>query len=102
MSKVIDLRAVSPADIDYETIGNSLKKTGVLVIVEQTPASMCVGPHIVTQCQQRFFDYLDQPITIVSSLDIPLAVSRKLEAATVPTVKSIKDIIYKTISRTNS
>lgn len=96
--EVIDLRTVSPADIDYETIGNSLKKTGVLVIAEQTPAGMSVSPHIITQCQKRFFDYLDHSIVALGSLDIPLPVSKKLEAAAVPTVKSIKDIIYKTIS----
>ena len=97
--EVIDLRTISPLDIDYDTIGDSLKKTGILVIVEQTPASMCVAPHIITQCQQRFFDYLDRPMTIVSSLDIPLPVSKKLEMKTIPSVKSIKDAIYKVVGR---
>jgi 2-oxoisovalerate dehydrogenase E1 component len=97
--EVIDLRTVSPRDIDYETIGDSLKRTGVLVTVEQAPASMCLGPVITHQCQERFFDYLDGPIQTVSSLDIPLPVSKKLEAATVPDLESVKSRIRKAAQR---
>ncbi len=97
--EVIDLRTISPLDIDYETIGKSLEKTGVLVIVEQTPASMSVAPHITYQCQKRFFDYLDQPIAAISSLDIPVPVSKKLEAAAIPSTETIKNAIYRTLRR---
>ena len=97
--EVIDLRTLNTADIDYETIGQSLKKTGTLVIVEQTPASMSLGPNIACRCQQRFFDYLDTPITTISALDIPNPVSKKLETAAVPNVDSIKNAIYKAIGQ---
>ena len=95
--EVIDLRTLSPADIDYETIGQSLKKTGTLVIVEQTPASMSLGPNIACRCQQRFFDYLDTPITTIHALDIPNPVSKKLETAAVPNIDSIKNAIHKAV-----
>ena len=93
--EVIDLRTVSLADIDYKAIGGSLKKTGTLLIVEQTPASMSIGPNIACRCQQRFFDYLDTPIATISASDIPMPVSKKLETAAVPNVDSIKNAIYK-------
>lgn len=97
--EVIDLRTVSPRDIDYETIGLSLKKTNMLVIAEQAPASMGIGSTISHQCQKRFFDYLDGPTTTIAGLDIPNPVSKQLEDTAVPTVRSIKDMIYKTISQ---
>jgi 2-oxoisovalerate dehydrogenase E1 component len=97
--EVIDLRTVSLADIDYETIGQSLKKTGTLLIVEQTPASMSLGPSIACRCQQRFFDYLDAPIITISALDIPNPVSKKLETAAIPSIDSIKNAIYKAVTQ---
>lgn len=97
--EVIDLRTISPNDIDYETIGNSLKKTNVMVVVEQAPKSQSIGAKITEQCQNRFFDYLDAPITTISGLDIPNPVSRKLETFAVPTVDSIKDSLTKAAKR---
>lgn len=88
--EVIDLRTISPKDIDYDTIGNSLKKTGVLTIVEQAPLSMCIGHNISYQCQQRFFDYINRAVSIISGMDIPNPVSKVLEDAVVPSVESIK------------
>jgi len=98
-AEVIDLRTISPNDIDYETIGKSLKKTGSLITVEQTPASMSIGPRISHECQRRFFDYLDGPIATVSGLDIPNPVSKTLEAAAVPSIEYVKDMISKTAER---
>jgi len=98
-AEVIDLRTVSPRDIDYETIGDSLKKTGMLVAVEQAPASMCLGPVISHQCQKRFFNYLDGPVQMISALDIPLPVSQKLETAAVPGLESIKNRIREAAQR---
>jgi len=97
--EVIDLRTLSFADIDYEAIGNSLKKTGMLLIVEQAPASMSLGPNIACRCQQFFFDYLNGPIQTISSLDIPNPVSKKLEEAVIPSVKSIVDVVNRASGR---
>lgn len=98
-AEVIDLRTLSLVDIDYETIGNSLKKTGILVTVEQAPASMSIGPNIACQCQKRFFDYLDGPVLTIAGADVPVPVSRVLEAAALPTVESVKETIIKTVRR---
>ena len=97
--EVVDLRTVSPNDIDYETIGESLKKTNVMVVVEQAPKSQAIGSLITQQCQERFFDYLDAPITAVTGLDIPNPVSKTLEAAAVPTVDSIKQALAEAAQR---
>jgi len=98
-AEVIDLRTVSPNDIDYETIGTSLKKTGVLVIVEQAPRSNSIGARIAFECQRRFFDWMDSPAVTVTGADIPNPVSKKLEAAALPSVSSVKEAIRRAAKR---
>jgi 2-oxoisovalerate dehydrogenase E1 component len=98
-AEVIDLRTISLGDIDYEAIGASLKKTKAMVIVEQAQASCAIGPRLSHECQQRFFDYLDGPITTVNGLDIPLPVSKRLEDAAVPNAQQARDMIVKTARR---
>ena len=92
-AEVIDLRTISPKDIDFEMVGESLKKTGVLLIVEQASMSMCIGQDISHECQSRFFDYLDGPIALVSGLDIPNPVSKPLEDECIPDINQVKKMI---------
>jgi 2-oxoisovalerate dehydrogenase E1 component len=79
---LIDLRTLDMPGIDYEAIGKSLSKTGALVIAEEAPASQSIGSAISATIMERFFESLDAPVTRVTSLDIPLPVSRVLEKAT--------------------
>ena len=97
--ELIDLRTISPLDIDYETIGQSFKKTNVIVIVEQSPKSLSIGSKIAERCQAAFFDYLDGPITTISGLDIPNPVSKKLEQAAIPSLDEIQQTILKAAKR---
>jgi len=97
--ETIDLRTLDLMDIDYNTIGRSLKKTGLLAIVEQAPASAAIGPRIASECQNRFFDYLDGPITTLSARDIPLPVSKVLEAAALPSRESVRNALYTAATR---
>lgn len=78
---VIDLRTLSQRDIDYETIGASVKKTGRVAIVEQTTRGASIGAVIADEIQRRFFDYLDQPVKRVTGRWAPPVVSKALEAA---------------------
>ena len=97
--ELIDLRTISPLDIDYETIGQSFKKTNAIVIVEQSPKSLSIGSKIAEHCQAAFFDYMDVPITTISGLDIPNPVSKKLEQAAVPSLDEIQQTILKAAKR---
>ncbi len=97
--EVIDLRTISPTDIDYELVGESLRKTGVMLIVEQVPGSMGIGKTISHECQMRFFDYLDGPVALVSGLDIPNPVSKPLEEASLPDVNQVRGMISKAARR---
>ena len=51
-AEVIDVRSLSP--IDYETIGESVKKTGRVVIVEEGPKTGGVSAEIAAGIMERF------------------------------------------------
>jgi 2-oxoisovalerate dehydrogenase E1 component len=89
-AEVIDLRTLDYTGMDYATIGQSVQKTGSLLIVEQGPRSLTLGGRISAEVQERFFDYLDGPIGRVTALDVPPPVSRVLEEAVLPSVEQIQ------------
>jgi len=80
--EVIDPRTIRPLDI--ETIVNSVKKTGRVVIAEDDHKTGGVGAEIAVSIIENAFDYLDAPITRVASPDIPIPFSPKLELEYMP------------------
>jgi 2-oxoisovalerate dehydrogenase E1 component len=79
--EIIDLRCLDRASIDYRMIGSSLEKTGVFATVEQTARGLAIGDRIAARITEQFFDCLDAPPGVLTALDVPNAVSRKLEEA---------------------
>jgi pyruvate/2-oxoglutarate/acetoin dehydrogenase E1 component len=86
-AEVIDVRSLAP--IDYETIGDSVKKTGRVVIVEEGPKTGGVSAEIAAGIQERFCQYLKGPIVRVASPDVPVPFSPILENAYRPNVARI-------------
>lgn len=97
--EVIDLRTVSPADVDYAAIECSLMRTGALVIIEQAARSQGIADRLAAECQRRCFDFLDAPIVALSGADVPNPVSKVLEEAAVPGFEKIKEVISRTATR---
>jgi 2-oxoisovalerate dehydrogenase E1 component len=89
-AEVIDLRTLDYTGMDYATIGASVQKTGSVLIVEQGPRSLTLGARISDEIQERFFDYLDGPISKVTALDVPPPVSKVLEDAVLPSLAQIQ------------
>jgi 2-oxoisovalerate dehydrogenase E1 component len=77
--EVVDLLTVDIANIDFETIGTSLAKTGQLAIFEQAAGGQSIGRRIASEVTERFFDELDGPPGVFTALDVPNPVSRVLE-----------------------
>ena len=92
-AEVIDLRTLDYTGMDYETIGASLKKTGCVLIVEQSPRSLSLSGRLADEIQARFFDYLDCPVGKVTAPDVPLPVSKALEETCIPSVPQIKAVM---------
>jgi pyruvate dehydrogenase E1 component beta subunit len=80
--EVIDPRTVSPLDID--TIVNSVRKTGRLVVSHQACEQGGVGGEIVAQVVDRAFDYLDAPPQRVCGKNVPLPYAQSLERVALP------------------
>jgi pyruvate/2-oxoglutarate/acetoin dehydrogenase E1 component len=78
-AEVIDVRSLAP--IDYKTIGDSVKKTGRVVIVEEGPKTGGVSAEIAAGIQERFSQYLKSPIARIASPDVPVPFSPILENA---------------------
>lgn len=94
--ELIDLRTVRP--IDYETIINSVKKTNRLVVVEEAWPLASISSEIAFMVQKKAFDYLDAPVTRITTADTPLPYAPTLIEASLPNVakvvKAVKDVMY--------
>lgn len=97
--EVIDLRALDRRSIDFATVGASIRKTNVLVTVEQSPRSHSIGGWLSAECLARFFDEFDAPPVSVTGLDVPLPVSKPLEAAAIPDFDRIAEAIRLVVGR---
>lgn len=95
----ISLEVVDPISIvplDFETIIESVKKTGRLITIEEGCLRNGVGAEISAQVTESAFDYLDAPIRRIAGFDIPIPASSTLEEAYIPS----KQKIIKTIKET--
>ena len=78
-AEVIDVRSLAP--FDYETIGESVRKTGHVVIVEEGPKTGGVGAELAAGIMERFGDSLMAPVRRVASADVPVPFAPVLENA---------------------
>ena len=85
--EVIDLRTISPLDMD--TILKSVEKTGRLVVVEEGYRSFGVGAEISASVAEQAFDMLECPVIRIGSLDTPIPFSPVLEKVTIPNAEKI-------------
>jgi 2-oxoisovalerate dehydrogenase E1 component len=90
-AEVIDPRTLSPLDSD--TILESVRKTGRLLIVDETFAPFGVGAEIAAQVSAAGFDHLDAPIGRLHGAFTPTPYSPPLEKAVVPQVDDIERAI---------
>jgi len=81
--EVIDLRWLDRASLDWETIGESIKKTNAVLIVEQGARGTSYGGWLADEIQRRFFDYLDQPVARVTGGEASPSISKVLERAAI-------------------
>ena len=86
-AEVIDLRSIRP--LDEEIIYNSVTKTNRCVIIDEAWPFASVGSHIGWLVAKNCFDYLDAPVELVSSEDIPMPYNHKLEVEAQPTIQKI-------------
>ena len=86
-SEIIDLRTIKPLDINL--IVESVKKTNKLIICEEGFPFSGISAEIISQVQEKAFDWLDAPISRVTGLDVPLPYAENLEKMALPQVENI-------------
>ncbi|ATN15343.1 alpha-ketoacid dehydrogenase subunit beta [Staphylococcus lugdunensis] len=88
--EVIDLRTVSPWD--EETVLTSVKKTGRLIVIDESNPQCNVAGDIASVMGDRAFDYLDGPIKKVTAPDTPVPFAANLEQAYIPNADKVLDV----------
>jgi pyruvate dehydrogenase E1 component beta subunit len=91
--EVIDLRSLSPLDLD--TITASVRKTGRCVVAHEAPVFAGLGAELAAQVTERCFYHLEAPVLRVGGFAIPYPPSR-LEDHYLPDLDRILDAVDRT------
>jgi pyruvate dehydrogenase E1 component beta subunit len=72
--EVIDLQSLSP--IDFDTIVESVERTGRVVVVHEASRTAGLGAEIAAEIAERCFYSLESPVHRVTGYDVPYPASR--------------------------
>ncbi len=93
--EIIDPRTLVP--LDKETVIQSVKKTGRLLIVEEDCKTCGIGAEIAAIVAEEAFDYLESPIKRIAEPDTPIPFSPVLENHVIPNekviIKGVEDLL---------
>jgi pyruvate dehydrogenase E1 component beta subunit len=93
--EVIDPRTLAPLDV--QTIVNSVKKTGRLVLVDQAPRHSSAAVIIAGEVAAQGFEHLKAPVRMVTALDTPVPFSEPLESYVLPDedkiIQAVKTVV---------
>lgn len=80
--EVVDIRTIVP--LDSETILNSVKKTGKVIVFYEDSKFIGFGAEIAAQIAESAFEYLDAPIKRVAGLHVHVPFHPNLESVALP------------------
>ncbi len=90
-AEVIDPRSLYP--LDTETIVESVRKTGRLVVADESPLSYGTHAEIVARVQEEAFFSLDAPIQRVGTPDTHMPFSTPLEQEVLPDGDDVREAV---------
>ncbi|WGW11962.1 alpha-ketoacid dehydrogenase subunit beta [Saxibacter everestensis] len=93
--EVIDLRSLSP--IDFETLAESVNRTGHLVIAHEAPTFVGLGAEIAARITERCFFSLEAPVLRVGGFHLPYPPSR-LEEHYLPDLDRMLDAVDRSLA----
>ena len=90
-AEVIDLRSLSPLDLD--TVVHSVRKTNRVVVVEETWKTGGFSGTIASDIQESAFDDLDGPVIRINGPDVPAPYARNIEQAMIPSSDAVVEAV---------
>lgn len=94
--EAIDLISLKPMDL--ETIGESIRKTHKVIIVEECMKTGGIAAELIASINDNFFDELDAPVMRLSSQDIPTPYNGNLERLTIVQPEQIVEAVKKMVA----
>jgi pyruvate dehydrogenase E1 component beta subunit len=94
--ELIDPRTLVPFDL--ETIGASVDRTNLFVVVQEAPPGGSWGASLISALLQDRFEMLDAPPLLIATDEIPVPYAGPLEAAYLPSAERIADGIRRTLA----
>ncbi|MGX1591593.1 alpha-ketoacid dehydrogenase subunit beta [Glutamicibacter sp. NPDC055491] len=88
--EVIDLRSLSP--IDFDTITESVQKTGRLIVTHEAPTFGGLGGEIAARITERAFLSLEAPVLRVGGFHMPYPIS-KVESQYLPDIDKLLEAL---------
>jgi 2-oxoisovalerate dehydrogenase E1 component len=85
--EVIDLRSLSP--VDWDAVGESVKRTNKVIVAYEDPLSWGYGAEIAARIADDCFPWLDAPVKRVASTDTFVAYAPDLEDFILPQVEDL-------------
>jgi acetoin:2,6-dichlorophenolindophenol oxidoreductase subunit beta len=96
-AEVVDPRSLSP--LDEDTIVESIRRTGRLVVVDEDNPRCSVATDIACVAATRALEYLNAPVRLVTAPHTPVPFSPSLEDYYVPTPERVADAVRETVGR---
>ncbi|GAB3679484.1 alpha-ketoacid dehydrogenase subunit beta [Angustibacter aerolatus] len=93
--EVVDLRSLSPLDVD--TLAASVEKTGHLVVVHEATTFLGMGAEIAARISERCFYSLEAPVLRVGGFNLPYPPS-KLEEEFLPDLDRVLDAVDRSLA----
>ena len=93
--EVIDLRSLSPLDSD--TVVQSVRRTGRLVVVHEAPVTLGLGSELAARVTEQAFYSLEAPVLRVGGFDTPYPPSR-LEEDFLPDLDRVLDAVDRSMA----
>ncbi len=90
--EIIDLRTLSPLDID--TVLESVKKHNKCLVVTEEPVNNSFAQSIAARIQESCFEYLDGPVRVIGSENMPaIPLNSVLEQTMLPSIEKVEKAI---------
>lgn len=96
-AEVVDVRTLAP--LDKQTILNSVKKTGRVVIADTANKTCSAASEISSIIAEEAFFSLKAPVGIVAHEDVPVPFAKNLEILLLPTQEKLLNKVIATVNK---